>query len=1205
MARQMNLQLVIGADGRAVAPVTAEVRREVSSVGEAGRAAAADVALLAAANDEAAAASRRAMEAMRGQATAERDLRASIERSVGVRPALDDAGYRQRQADIAAFGAELDRLRAKFVPAAAAEQSLLAVQNEINRAFKVGAIDAKEQAAALEMARLAHDHTAAAAARQAEEYRRLAAAGREAWAADQAQARFNSFLGIGAPAAGSARASADVFAEAGLFDEIAAGADRAAQSTALATHEMTNLTYQMNDIVLMLASGQSPFLMMMQQGSQITQIMGQRGLGEILPALGGALTKLISPTTMFLAGITAAGYAGYAAFRLIRPEAVNAEAALQRQADLLEDLTERYGRVGEAAKRAAVEGLELFRLRASISEQELALLARSEARSFLGSVTAVSQYDPRTGNITHTLPSEYREFAKAIEALRESTARGIPDVEEFRRLVSERWGLEPNNDELTRQAKVLLDNTAAMVEYARALKQVEAAHREAMAGQRGALIGSGAEDARFQYLDEQRIMMRDAQRTFEAEIASLGARSPSELAAAARRREELRSVNGEGDEARRHRIDLAERLALAEAEHALTEAQRERARALSETLAAAQLDLDLVGKSAVEVDRLRMEHQLLTELRREAAQNGVEASQQEIDAIRAVAAETANLRAIAGARELIRTKAEELEMLRVETALVGASDAMRAQVLARLDAERDIRERGIDAMGEEAQRIRAANAALAEQQTVLERLEDAWGAVQSVGESMIDTVFDRLLDGDFEGALRSIGDEMLKLSMQLGVTSPLKNAVFGTNYGTFGDLGGWSGIAGRLFGGGDRAAASMFGGQAVASMSVSAGTVILSGDLGVGGGTGGLAGNLARLLTGANDNSGSVQETVWNFFRGKGLAPHQIAGIMGHVSAESAFNPLAVGDGGASLGLFQNHASRASGLLGFLGGQGNLGNVQGQLEYAWRELLTTERRALDALLSSRNVQEATAAFGGFERPSGYNAAVPEAMHNWTGRLREAERAMERFGNTAFSATGDLQAFGGGLGEMGRNLANAFPPAPSGGGWVSGLGSLFGLGGGGASLSPAAWAVVSSGRMTGLFDQGGPTGGTDPTRIAGFVHEQEYVFDAVSTRRIGVGKLDAIRRGALNGYREGGYAVADGVAPGRGGGGQTPAIRFEVVDRAGVSIQQAGEARQDANGDLTIPLLINQLEEKMVASMQGGALGRATQQTFGLARGNLR
>src|SRR5690606_23560996 len=103
---------------------------------------------------------------------------------------------------------------------------------------------------------------------------------------------------------------------------------------------------------------------------------------------------------------------------------------------------------------------------------------------------------------------------------------------------------------------------------------------------------------------------------------------------------------------------------------------------------------------------------------------------------------------------------------------------------------------------------------------------------QSAGESMIDNVLGKLMDGDWKGALKSIGDDMLKLSMELAVTNPLKNAAFGSNHGTLGDLDGWGGIVGRLFGGGDHAAASVlsgFGGQAVGSMSVNAGTVILNG----------------------------------------------------------------------------------------------------------------------------------------------------------------------------------------------------------------------------------------------------------------------------------------------------------------------------------------------------------------------------------------
>src|SRR5690606_27778514 len=92
-----------------------------------------------------------------------------------------------------------------------------------------------------------------------------------------------------------------------------------------------------------------------------------------------------------------------------------------------------------------------------------------------------------------------------------------------------------------------------------------------------------------------------------------------------------------------------------------------------------------------------------------------------------------------------------------------------------------------------------------------------------------------------------------------------------------------------------------------------------------------------RSLVGANDNGvvggaspvagGGVAGQVWNFFAGKGLKPHQIAGILGNVAQESAFDPLAVGDGGNALGLFQWN-DRAPSLLGAIGGRGNLADVQ-------------------------------------------------------------------------------------------------------------------------------------------------------------------------------------------------------------------------------------------------------------------------------------
>ncbi|ESY49021.1 MULTISPECIES: phage tail length tape measure family protein [unclassified Mesorhizobium] len=65
-----------------------------------------------------------------------------------------------------------------------------------------------------------------------------------------------------------------------------------------------------------------------------------------------------------------------------------------------------------------------------------------------------------------------------------------------------------------------------------------------------------------------------------------------------------------------------------------------------------------------------------------------------------------------------------------------------------------------------------------------------------------------------------------------------------------------------------------------------------------------------------------------------------------------------------------------------------------------------------------------------------------------------------------------------------------------------------------------------------FASGGFTGHSPTDRVAGFVHGQEYVFDARSTAAIGVANLEAIRRG-VPGHAAGG--AVDGVMPLLAGG----------------------------------------------------------------------
>ena len=59
-----------------------------------------------------------------------------------------------------------------------------------------------------------------------------------------------------------------------------------------------------------------------------------------------------------------------------------------------------------------------------------------------------------------------------------------------------------------------------------------------------------------------------------------------------------------------------------------------------------------------------------------------------------------------------------------------------------------------------------------------------------------------------------------------------------------------------------------------------------------------------------------------------------------------------------------------------------------------------------------------------------------------------------------------------------------------------------------------------------FADGGYTGDGGKYEPAGVVHRGEYVMDAQTTRRIGVGKLEALRMGALPGFAMGGFVAPD-------------------------------------------------------------------------------
>jgi phage-related minor tail protein len=304
------------------------------------------------------------------------------------------------------------------------------------------------------------DAAGAAADRETQRLQRLAQAAKQAAAADQAQRGFNTALGVGTGPSKSARDSAAVFEEAAraaddltartaalraqidplgaaqarlnaeigeanaLFKAGAITATEQAAAHALAqarydgtakalgaigatgkltSNQLVNLSYQLNDVVVSLASGQRPLMVLMQQGSQIAQIFGPgAGVSGILRGVWQGLTSLISPTVAIVGGIAALGAAvGYSYYRYLesQKELEVALAGTGRAAGVAVGQIERIAEQSASAGNVSV---------AAAREMEAAFLrtGRIAVSNFEGLIKVVKNYAATTGTDVATATKE-------------------------------------------------------------------------------------------------------------------------------------------------------------------------------------------------------------------------------------------------------------------------------------------------------------------------------------------------------------------------------------------------------------------------------------------------------------------------------------------------------------------------------------------------------------------------------------------------------------------------------------------------------------------------------------------------------------------------------------------------------------------------------------------------------------------------------
>ncbi|MFG5381049.1 phage tail length tape measure family protein [Yoonia sp. R2-816] len=222
-------------------------------------------------------------------------------------------------------------------------------------------------------------------------------------------------------AAAAARALAQANARAAASSRGLGGANRAAAG------QLGNLTAQFNDLGVMLAAGQSPLLLALQQGTQITQVIGPMGAAGAARALGGAFLGMLNPLSLLTLGVIGGGAAlfQYAQSALA---ARNDVVDLEEVIDSLDDAMSNLQSTGNASRISAADLREEYGRYARQAREILVIergIAAAVAQGAL--VEATGGVAAALGDISQVTSTEVTAMLTALTDLEE----GYDDALDF------------------------------------------------------------------------------------------------------------------------------------------------------------------------------------------------------------------------------------------------------------------------------------------------------------------------------------------------------------------------------------------------------------------------------------------------------------------------------------------------------------------------------------------------------------------------------------------------------------------------------------------------------------------------------------------------------------------------------------------------------------------------------------------------------
>ena len=217
--------------------------------------------------------------------------------------------------------------------------------------------------------------------------------------------------------------------------------DAVTKSLGAAKFQTANVAAQFQDIAVQLQGGQSPFTVALQQGTQLTQQLGQAGAGGAVKLLGSAFASLLSPISLATVGIIALG--GYAVQYGVKAIGAtrNVDDILKDHSEHIKALKESYGEAGKGVDIYVRKTTQIAKAQVNQSidetEKKFKSLSAAALDSLSSTRTVVTGYGNTLANAGQATDTRFAAFKTQIDALRESAKSGLPDFRTFATQISE------------------------------------------------------------------------------------------------------------------------------------------------------------------------------------------------------------------------------------------------------------------------------------------------------------------------------------------------------------------------------------------------------------------------------------------------------------------------------------------------------------------------------------------------------------------------------------------------------------------------------------------------------------------------------------------------------------------------------------------------------------------------------------------------